>query len=441
MSTDRVIQLDQVRDIPAAPPEPAPDHTWRPLNLVQLAANPPEPPTIGGLLYPGKRTVLSGETESMKTWFALILAKAELDIGRPVCWVDLDAMGPGAMLQRLELLGVTRDQIEEGFHYIEPSEQLGTTQLAELVNLIEDQGVRLFVIDAFNPILSLHGKDPNNVTDVEHFWRTYADPISRAGAAPVLLDHVVKNPDNRGKYASGSERKASGAIVHLGFKLLEPLRKGGVGRTLLSVHKDRPGYLPRPALGRLILDAAGDLITFHVEPDKSHDAEGGFRPTVLMERVSRYLEPQPDPVSQNQIENGVEGNRDGKRKALETLVDEGYATRTDGPNRAKLFTSTRPYRESTDTPPTGSPTVRPEFALDLRSSQSSGFALDPPYGGEGRTGEATQRRTSPNVRPELHHGDPIHEYDIDPDEDPGAWANPETLEPSTNGHGDWTDYK
>ncbi|HEX5368207.1 MAG TPA: AAA family ATPase [Dehalococcoidia bacterium] len=37
---------------------------------------------------------------------------------------------------------------------------------------------------------------------------------------------------------------------------------------------------------------------------------------------------------------------------------------------------------------------------------------------------------------------PFEPFDHDPDdEDPGAWANPETLEPSTNGHGDWTDYK
>jgi hypothetical protein len=42
------------------------EHSWRPIDLVAAASNPPEPPTIGGLLYPGKRTLLSGETETSK---------------------------------------------------------------------------------------------------------------------------------------------------------------------------------------------------------------------------------------------------------------------------------------------------------------------------------------------------------------------------------------
>ena len=62
--------------VPAPPPdepdgltnvERPPAHSRQPIDLVAAAADPPEPPTIGGLLYPGKRTLLSGETESLKT--------------------------------------------------------------------------------------------------------------------------------------------------------------------------------------------------------------------------------------------------------------------------------------------------------------------------------------------------------------------------------------
>ena len=83
----KLVAVDDTNLNGHADQEPAPN-TWRPANLVQLAANPPEPPSIGGLLYPGLRTVLSGETESMKTWLALILAKAEIEAGFPVVWVD-----------------------------------------------------------------------------------------------------------------------------------------------------------------------------------------------------------------------------------------------------------------------------------------------------------------------------------------------------------------
>lgn len=40
---------------------------WTPVDLVATVATPNEPPSIRGLLYAGMRTVLSGETESLKT--------------------------------------------------------------------------------------------------------------------------------------------------------------------------------------------------------------------------------------------------------------------------------------------------------------------------------------------------------------------------------------
>lgn len=95
-------------DIPFGEP-----HSWQPSSLVARAAIPPEPPTIGGLLYPAKRTLLSGETESLKTWLALVLAKAELDAGYAIAWADLDAMGSGELLARLQALGVRDDVIHE----------------------------------------------------------------------------------------------------------------------------------------------------------------------------------------------------------------------------------------------------------------------------------------------------------------------------------------
>ena len=225
-------------------------HSWRSSSLIARAEKPPEPPTIGGVLYPAKRTLVSGETESLKTWFALILAKAEMDAGFPVAWADFDAMGPAALLERFRALDVSDCVLEELFLYYEPSERLLDQVLHEVCGEIADRGVRLFVIDAFNPILNLHGLDPGSTADIESFWREVATPITAAGAAPVLLDHVTKNAEARGKYAYGSERKASGAIVHVGFRLLEPFARGGTGRALLATHKDRPGYLPRPTLGK-----------------------------------------------------------------------------------------------------------------------------------------------------------------------------------------------
>ncbi len=420
MNDDYLVALDEVRDIPW-PEEPAslngdqtaadPANTWQPANLIQLAANPPAPPTIGGLLYPAKRTVLSGETESMKTWLALILCKAELDIGLPVGWVDLDAMGPGALLERLQLLGVTDEQIADDFLYYEPSEMLDTPKIQAVAATIAERQIRLFVIDAFNPILSLHGLEPNSTPDIETFWRTIADPIATAGAAPVLLDHVVKNAENRGKYSYGSERKASGATVHLGFRLLEPLTKGGRGRTLLTVHKDRPGYLPRPTLGRLVITSHDDQISYTIEADKSHDT-GGFRPTVLMEKISRQVETQTDPVAKGWIEETVSGKTDWKRAAIEILAYEGHLEQTSGPRGSLLYTSTRPYREADDTPGNDLAPTSPHLAPNLRSTSTLDLAPAPPH--EGRGARSDEESSRGEGRGQTSWGEVIHEYDHPP---------------------------
>jgi hypothetical protein len=72
-----------------------------------------------------------------------------------------------------------------------------------------------------------------------------------------------------------------------------------------------------------------------------------------MERVSRFLEMQSAPSSRNEIETYVTGKRRWIRLAVEHLVREGFARETEGPNRARLIASIRPYRDGEFAP--GSP--------------------------------------------------------------------------------------
>ncbi len=345
------------------------EHSWQPLNLLDLAANPPEPPMIGGLVYRAKRVLLSGETESLKTWLALILAKAEMDAGYAVAWADLDAMGAGELLDRLRLLGVSDETISERFLHFEPTETLKNGRLDDVCALLRDRAVRLFVVDAFNPMLNLHGLDPSSTTEVETFWREVAAPITLAGASPTLLDHVVKNAKAGDKYAYGSERKASGANQHIGFRLLSPLSRGGTGSALLSTHKDRGGYLPRPTVGRLVLVSDGERISYGLEADHSRTGDK-FRPTVLMERTSRALESCTEPKSQRWIEGKVQGKAPALRTAVAVLVDEGYLSK-EKVGRAFELSSARPYRGDDDPVLTndeeGASPMRPQCVPDLVS--------------------------------------------------------------------------
>lgn len=323
------------------------EHTWQAIDLVAAAANPPEPPTIAGILYPAKRAVLSGERDSLKTWLALLLCKAELDAGCAVAWADMDAMGPGSLLERLRLLGLPDDVISDRFVYYAPAERLKADRLDDVAAELRYLGVRLMVCDAFNPFLNLHGLDPNSTTDVETFWREVADPICRAGAAPLMLDHVVKNAESRSHYAYGSERKASGAIVHLGTRIVAPFGRGRTGTSVIDCHRDRQGYLPRPRLG--LLELVGDElgVTYQLKPEPT-SVDGTFRPTHLMQKISDHLSQQFEPVSQTHIEQNVTGDDKAKRIAVKLLAAEGYASASTGPRNAILMEHVRAYREDED---------------------------------------------------------------------------------------------
>jgi hypothetical protein len=161
----------------------------------------------------------------------------------------------------------------------------------------------------------------------------------------------VKSVEARGAWAIGSERKKSKAEVHLGLKPIDRLVRGGTGRARIEVFKDRPGHLERPSPGNLEIVHEGERCAWQIVADASKGAEGEFRPTNLMEKVSRFVERQDAPPSHNQIDKAVPGKAEYKRQAIAILVREGYAEEFEGKNRARLVRSLRPYHENLEEEP------------------------------------------------------------------------------------------
>jgi hypothetical protein len=338
--------------VPDLVPDPSIDPSetglsWRPIDLVAREAEPPRAPEIIDLLYPKLNHLVSGETESAKSWLAAAAAAGELEAGQGVLWIDGDDVGGGAMLERLRALGVNDEAIGRLFGYVAPEEHLTEERRADLLERMQADSCRLVVFDGFNPLLQLHRLNPNEGTDVEAFYR-HIDPFRKTGAASVLTDNVVKNREARGRWAIGSERKKSKAEVHLGMHALVTLVRGGTGRFRIDVHKDRPGHLQRPTAGIFVLESDGDACTWRIDPDQSYNPEGEFRPTNLMEKVSRLLERQLEAVSRNQIEQAKLGKAEYVRVAIDCLIAEGYAVEIPGARSAKLVQLRRPFVEAED---------------------------------------------------------------------------------------------
>ena len=365
--------------------------SWEPINLASPTyAVDPEPPhpDFHGLLYVGKRHVVSAPTESLKTLTMQALLLNAIRAGRVVACVDLE-MGPHATRRLLTDLGATADELA-AVYYVQPN---GPPTAADLDAIIE-QRVELVMIDASAGAYDVSGLDDNTRKDAERFARQWITPLWLAGVATVVIDHVTKNAEGRGKYAIGSERKVGGVDVHLGLEAVSQLTRGGIGLVRVRVHKDRPGFLHRPHAAEIALtsDRITHAITLKIRPTAVTETPGHWQPTVLMGRVSEYLQAQTEPVSLAVVEGAVRGkSRDWIRKAVQALVEGDYVTETRGARNARMLTSAHPFTTSphlTPTSPGGVTTTSPDLA-------------PPPQGGEvrGEVGEEPGELTSPS---ELH---------------------------------------
>jgi len=391
---------DQPEPAPAeAQPEPE-GGSWARVNLTDPAyLIPPEPPAIQGLLYAAKRHVLSGPQESAKTLIAYhLLLQAHRD-GHPVAIVDFE-MGPVAARRLLHDLGATPDEIA-AIYYTEPEGPPDQQALQAIVQ----HGTRYALIDAAAGAFDTTGLDDNSRKDAETFARLWIRPLFKLDIATLLLDHVTKDREARGKYAIGSERKTGGADIHLGFDALKALSRGGTGLIKVTTHKDRGAFLSRPTAAMLELasDPATHSITIiHRDPNPT-DEEGTFQPTTLMERISQYLEQQPEPVSRTNIETNVKGkSAEWLRKAIDALIHGGYAAEEEGPRNARLVRSIRPFTAT----PSDPVSPRPDAVIPPRLTPS-------PPTGDGRRGDAVET-DSPRLD-ELDVHDPAVQALLDDD--------------------------
>lgn len=356
--------------------EPEPTSTWLPVDLAAVldGTHEPEhatllPRTDGvGLLYPGRMHSLHGESESGKSLAAQAEAARVLVDGGAVLYVDFES-DHASVVGRLLALGAPREALRHRLDYVRPDASLRALRDREAFAQLLARPYALAVVDGVTEALALLSPEEGTPEERVVEWvRTLPRRIARrTGAAVVQVDHVTKSTDARGRFALGSQHKMN-AIDGAAYtvEVVEPLGLGLRGVIALRVAKDRPGTV-RPHCGawrksdrtqeaaRVVVDATTpgrSVVT--VEPPATRvgtdhdDPTATFRPTLLMERVSRYLEGMLEPVSGRAVTDNVQGKAPAIRTALDVLVDEGKATRTPGPRGSYLHASVEPYRQALD---------------------------------------------------------------------------------------------
>lgn len=345
------------------------------------------------LLYSGKLNWLSAPPEALKSFTMLLASVQEMqDHNRPVVYIDFEddvvtvcerlhsvAIGQGyenyqEVLERwvagpLRADG-TRDNSKALFHYRSVGAafdmKLRTWALKHIKN-----GARLVTIDGCATAIALANLNENDNSDVNKWISGVAYPLTSAGAAVCVIDHVVKNAapgsggfGNRAPRGAGSKLAAVSGVA-LSFTVKEAASVYSEGRIEIAVDKDRPGRINvQKRSGKRI---AGVLVAKPVTGDKegvnlsvlaadevAQLAEQKRFDLVAAEHISRIIA-ELGPVSKTEIRRVLKERAEAKGSqgfrtettvaAMKFLVDNGYVS-IEKDSKTELLTSMREYKSS-----------------------------------------------------------------------------------------------
>lgn len=339
--------------------------TWEPVDLAKVLAalaegtSTNEPPALYPrtddvrLLYAAKMHAFNGEPESGKSWAAQHAAVHTIDEGHHVTYIDFED-DQDSVVGRLLALGAKPGDVLARFTYIRPSRPLSTEAVHVLRGLFAHRRPALVILDGLTEAMAIDGLDPLDNVDVAKFFTRLPRRLARLGAAVIIVDHVTKDTEKRGRWAIGAQHKMAaldGAAYT--FEIVTPFGRGKHGITKVSVTKDRPGHVRQHAAGTAIaelhLTSTETGVTAQLRPPSgASDDDQPFRPSVVMERVSKALERGPS-LTMTALRKAVKGRSDYVDLAAQLLEAEGFiGTHRNG--QARYHHSIKPYRADSENP-------------------------------------------------------------------------------------------
>lgn len=356
--------------------------SWQFEDLAQLASGIELPPTPTvfqredgqGLFYRGAVNDLHGEPGCGKSMIAQIATAQELKADRDVIYIDYEDSARN-VVKRLLLLGVTGEQIVQHLHYVRPSAKPSSpTSLDGWKETLDyADTATLAIIDGVTSCLAYAGLDSNSGDDIAAWYNTMPRLISACGPAVVLIDHVVKSKDNRGRYAGGSMQKLA-LIDGISYSvdMTKPVGKGVRGTIVIKSGKDRISEIEEHCAvnwsnGSHLREAARIEIN-STDPklmrvtiarpnmmpsDETTRQRGLERPTGLMEKISRIIENAPEEPNQTEIIELLKDDGSSARKttvltAINRLLEGEWISNRSGRNNRNIYASVRPYRQMND---------------------------------------------------------------------------------------------
>lgn len=347
--------------------------SWTPIDLTSVlnGTYKVQPPTYmlrtdsAALLYPAKVHGVHGESESGKSMLMHAVAAQELQARRNVLFIDFES-DQGTVGQRLLMLGASADNIRNHLSYIRPDcNPFAINDERQAWHGMLSQRFSLAVIDGVTEAFAVFGVKSIDNDEVTAWGRTVPRQIAeRTGAAVVVIDHVTKDSEGRGRFAIGAQAKMSYLTgASYGVEVIQPLGVGMAGKLAIRIGKDRPG-LVRPHGGvwrksdrtqeiavALIDSTDGKTIRYSlVPPREALESPQVSRHEEMMHSISLAIADSPTPPSFRNIDNLTRGKQEDKRAAITELINTGHIITSTGPRNATLHHQVKPYLRDTQKP-------------------------------------------------------------------------------------------
>lgn len=249
-----------MNDVPLTPPV---DSVFERFDLAEMARHGIDVPApdLLGILYPQAINAVIGEPGLGKSFLAVAACVKQIRRERKVIVLDFED-SPATWIDRFFCLGLRSADLA-GIEYLRPLTMPCDADLAWLGRLVTAFGDPLVVVDSVPEALSMAGLDENAATDVSRWFQLLPRPLARAGAMVLVVDHVTKATENRGRWARGSGAKLA-AIDGAAYTLetVEPFSRQRSGISTLRVGKDRHGQVggTREPVRSIHFDVAGGSV-------------------------------------------------------------------------------------------------------------------------------------------------------------------------------------
>lgn len=298
-----------------------------------------------GLLYPGKVHSFYGESESGKSWLAQIATAEVLKSYRKVVYIDFESDAID-IAKRLKILGVTKPEAVQYFRYIRP-ERRNLIDDPAWLSLLEEGSATLIVIDGVTESLTMWDGATKENDDITKWMREFPRALAKSGAAVILVDHITKNAETRGRFAIGGQAKL--ATIDGAAYLIEPIKNlapGGAGALTVRVTKDRPGAVRRNSgiwrksdrtqeAAIIEVDSTGAIMKYVICVPLSEDEVLEDQEFKMEKAIAAFIATHPG-STKGEVAKGVKGGDHAIYARLEAMQEQGLI-RDEGVGRGFAF--------------------------------------------------------------------------------------------------------